>query len=279
MSTKEEKSSSSTESILEWEKVSCTGIVPEGRSGASLTILGNTGYLFGGLSKSNAKRGPNNDMYMAKIRNEKLEWSVPKIEGSRPSGRWDHTSTLIGDNFILVFGGSVSRTLRTNETWIFDTVVQKWTHLKHLDINAPSPRSGHTCTLVDENMLYCFGGFGGEGYSRREMNDMYVLDCTDLEKLKWRRVNAKGTPPEARSGHASCAVRDRDIIVCGGWNSHTKFRDIHIFNTKTCAWTRCRRDMNVRITLTYLLTHSLIHSLNQPINQLRYQDGDTPSPV
>ena len=174
MSTKEEKSSS-TESILEWEKISCTGAVPEGRSGASLTILGNTGYLFGGLSKSQAKQGPNNELFMAKIRNEKLEWSVPKIDGDKPSGRWDHTATLVGDNFILVFGGSVSRVSRTNETWIFDTVVQRWTHLKYLSTNAPSPRSGHTTTMVDESMLYCFGGFGGEGYSRREMNDMYVV--------------------------------------------------------------------------------------------------------
>ena len=98
MSTKEEKSSSSsssTESILEWEKISCKGIVPEGRSGASLTILGNTGYLFAGLSKSNADQGPNNQLYMCKIRNEKLEWSVPKVEGESPSGRWDHTITLV----------------------------------------------------------------------------------------------------------------------------------------------------------------------------------------
>lgn len=76
-------------------------------------------------------------------------------------------------------------------------------------------------------------------------NIRYVLNCSDLDRLKWRRVNAKGSPPEARSGHAACAVRDRDIIVCGGWNSHTKFQDIHIFNTKTCAWTRCRRNLTV----------------------------------
>eukprot|EP00939_MAST-03C_sp_MAST-3C-sp1_P001116 g1116.t1 len=233
--------------VLKWDNIKCAGIDPRGRSGHTLTLLGNTGYLFGGLRGDNAKTGPNNDLFMCKVQNFKFEWSKPDLEGESPSPRWDHSATLFNDNFIFFFGGSTSRQSRTNQSWIFDTVVQKWVHLSHLEKQkeAPQPRSGHSAALVADRYLYVFGGFGGAGFGRRELNDLYVLDMHDLDKLQWRRVSPKGTAPAPRSGHAACVVRQRDMIVTGGWNSRQQFRDICIFNTHLSSWTTLKSVMRV----------------------------------
>ena len=61
---------------------------------------------------------------------------------------------------------------------------------------------------------FIFGGYGGFGYSRRELDDMHVLDT---ETWKWSKVSPKGTGPEKRSGHAMSAVENR-LYVFGGWN-------------------------------------------------------------
>eukprot|EP00940_MAST-03C_sp_MAST-3C-sp2_P002569 g2569.t1 len=224
--------------LLKWEHVLCSGTSPKGRSGHTLTILGNTGYLFGGIQAENAKTGPNNDLFMCRIQNAKFEWSKPNLDGPKPSPRWDHSATLFNENFIFYFGGSTSRRSRSNESWIFDTIVQKWVHVAHLEKQkeVPQPRSGHTSVLVADRYLYVFGGFGGGGFGRRELNDLHVLDLHDLDSLEWKRVVTKGVPPEPRSGHAACAVRERDMIICGGWNSGRQFKDVIVFNSQLSAW-------------------------------------------
>ena len=42
-------------------------------------------------------------------------------------------------------------------------------------------------------IIYIFGGYGGYGYSRRDLDDLYVLDTIEWT---WNKVNAKGSPPE-----------------------------------------------------------------------------------
>lgn len=51
----------------------------------------------------------------------------------------------------------------------------------------PSPRGGHTCTSIN-GKLWVFGGYGGSGYSRRDLDDLYTLDP---EKWVWAKAITK----------------------------------------------------------------------------------------
>ena len=48
----------------------------------------------------------------------------------------------------------------------------------------PSPRGAHTSTLINKK-IYVFGGYGGMGYGRRDLDDLHSLDT---ETWKWTKV-------------------------------------------------------------------------------------------
>jgi dynein heavy chain len=87
--------------------------------------------------------------------------------------------------------------------------------------------------------LYIFGGYGGLGYSRRDLDDLYVLS---LKTWQWSKVPAKGTFPERRCGHNASAV-EKKIYVFGGSNSSGQFSDLHCLDTELDppVWSRLQQ--------------------------------------
>ena len=64
-------------------------------------------------------------------------------------------------------------------------------HLAHQDAahkDVPAPRGGHSATLVGTDAVWLFGGYGGFGYSRKEMDDLYRLD---IRSMSWQLVQPK----------------------------------------------------------------------------------------
>ena len=72
----------------------------------------------------------------------------------------------------------------------------------HKDENKPSPRSGHTVTVVGTN-AYVFGGLDGRRPPGPN-NELFLLKLGSLQS-EWSRIKFKqeeGTnPPPAQSGH------------------------------------------------------------------------------
>lgn len=58
----------------------------------------------------------------------------------------------------------------------------------------PSPRGAHTTTVIGKK-VYVFGGYGGVGYGRRDMDDLHSLDT---DSWKWSKLAPKGKGPEKR---------------------------------------------------------------------------------
>jgi dynein heavy chain len=79
----------------------------------------------------------------------------------------------------------------------------------------PSPRGAHSATLIGKN-VYVFGGYGGMGYGRRDLNDLHMLD---IETWKWSKITPKGKGPDKRSGHQATAC-DNSLYVFGGKNEN-----------------------------------------------------------
>ena len=237
---------------LVWEQVDAVGELPPARSGHSFTALGNTAYLFGGLSKSRPP-APNNDLYLMTMSTASYVWSrVKHVHGEPPSPRWDHTATLFNGNQFLVFGGRVSRTNQNNETWILDVMGEKWVCLfgtkpyqvgdnprykiPHVFPDTPAPRAGHTAANV-KNCVYVFGGFGGFGYTREEMNDLFMFDARkEVGDKQWHAVVAEGSPPTPRSGHSCTVVGESKLFIFGGWNKSRQFNDLNIYDAETNRW-------------------------------------------
>ncbi|ETV86145.1 hypothetical protein H257_02603 [Aphanomyces astaci] len=230
---------------LQWRKIECSGEAPSRRSGHTLTIVGSNGFLFGGCDYAEPP-GPTNDLFQLRIHtNGSCDWSrVAFRKGPLP--RWKHSATLV-DNKIFLFGGFHNATTRFQDVWIFNPITMEWSQpvpqatprasmaqVSKASLGwpgCPAPRGGHTASLINRE-IFIFGGYGGQGYSRRDFDDLYALN---VDTMAWGKVSTKGKGPERRSGHQACAV-DTTLFVFGGWNCTTQFNDLHIFDTETSCW-------------------------------------------
>jgi dynein heavy chain len=239
---------------------------PRPRSCHTLTVVGTNGFLFGGLTDYSQDdldevnfAKPSNELFRIDLTNKMgLEWSkVPIQYGSdQPLPRWRHSATLFDNTQILVFGGYQSTDHRLNDLWVFDAVGYTWSqpnakHNAEASIacqltnnewpNVPPPRAGHSATLIGD-LLYVFGGYGGLGYSRRDLDDLYTLN---VYTWVWNKVNPKGTGPEKRAGHCACGI-EKKIYIFGGSNSSTQFQDLFILDTENDVplWTKLNTMMS-----------------------------------
>ncbi|CAM9114065.1 unnamed protein product, partial [Sphacelaria rigidula] len=90
-----------------------------------------------------------------------------------------------------------------------------------------SPRGGHSACCIG-SQLWVYGGYGGALYSRKDLEDVHVLD---LELWKWIKVSPKGRGPGRRSEHSAVAV-DSTMFVIGGRSTTTEFKDMYALETE-----------------------------------------------
>ena len=235
---------------LTWSKLTTIGDQPTKRSGHSFSVMGLSAYMFGGCDKQEPA-GPNNELFQLKMSGV-LEWK--KIDqdliydcesGNPPLPRWLH-SACVYDTYVVVFGGFHSSTHRLGDLWYFDTITMTWSnplndetsfsshgsHTKSESEFAPTPRGDHSASILGDHM-WIFGGYGGQGYSRKDFNDIFVFD---MENRQWiKPPDIKGAPPKPRSGHSATVVEDT-IIMYGGWSASEQFADICILDTDNLTW-------------------------------------------
>lgn len=228
---------------------------PRPRACHTVTIIGTNAFLFGGMTDYTPSPydeeydvRPSDEMFRLDLSNHNdLEWSrIVKANSNnhpKPPARWRHSATLFDNTQILIMGGFHTTDHRLNDVWVFDTIGSTWSqpNAKHNQeaaipnqlsnsewSNVPSPRAGHSATLIGDN-VYVFGGYGGLGYSRRDMDDLYTLN---VYTWTWTKLNPKGLIPEKRSGHQAVAVEKR-IFIFGGGNSAVQFNDVYVLDTES----------------------------------------------
>lgn len=239
-----------------WEKPKCIGDIPTARSGHTFTSAECFAYMFGGCATAeigkSALPGPTNDLYKLDMSSDsEYYWAKlkPSERGSEPCARWQHSATKIDETRIVIFGGFTSskEKPRLNDIWVLDTSNDTWCTENDLlssgitqdsqwkvdrkKAKRPCPRGSHSAALVNDS-IFIFGGYGGEGYSRKDFNDLHAL-CT--KTWQWFKLETKGNPPKPRSGHKSVYF-DGQFYVMGGWNAVETFDDVHILDTTSMEW-------------------------------------------
>lgn len=244
-------------------KLTPTGTIPSGRTGATSQIVDGKIWIIGGLST--ASRGWVNDVYSYDIENNKWTFEVPS--GDRPSPRDKLSSCLVGKK-IYVFGGFGPRPRSAaadddddeeeededeedegeegeegegeeekegkvkvqdfdwfDDVFILDTESSTvtWSKATVQGLIRPSGRCASGLVSLDASHLFVFGG--RDASARR--NDSFVLN---LETMTWSMMNPLGRAPDARSFH-TCTRVNGGVLVFGGMganNSH--FQDLHVLS-------------------------------------------------
>ncbi|PSS24836.1 TRNA wybutosine-synthesizing protein [Actinidia chinensis var. chinensis] len=147
---------------------------------------------------------------------------------------WGHSACTL-DRFnhkVLIFGGfgGVGRHSRRNDSLLFDLSCGK---LEKISVQeAPSPRLGHTSSMVGDLMFL----IGGRADPVNILNDVWALNTA---KSEWKVLNCTGSVFPPRHRHAA-AVIDSEIYVFGGLNGDLISSELHILDTASLEWNEIR---------------------------------------
>lgn len=127
---------------------------------------------------------------------------------------------------------------------------------------APSKRAFHSCSIVG-GVLYIFGGITDD---RTVLSDLYRYE---ISSNSWFRIedhvpsSSQSRPlvssgfPKGRlctapsvSHHAATVIRDRFILIIGGWNGRKRCADVFCFDTVEQFWRHVPESGDVPVGLS-----------------------------
>ncbi|XP_057960653.1 tRNA wybutosine-synthesizing protein 2/3/4-like isoform X1 [Malania oleifera] len=144
---------------------------------------------------------------------------------------WGHSACTLyntSDSKILVFGGfgGMGRHTRRNDSLLLDPISGK---LKSLDTeDSPSPRLGHTSSLVEHSMFV----IGGRADPTKILNDVWAFM---IAENKWKLLKCTGCFFPPRHRHAAAAIGSK-IYVFGGLNNDIISSSLHVLDTDDLQW-------------------------------------------
>lgn len=241
-----------------WEKVAVRGETPAPRTGSSLVAVGDSLYLFGGLSHST---GWLDDLY--KFDTKTNTWSVIKGDGSVPSTRDKLQGVALGP-LIYYFGGFGPKSTGLeddsdeewedednadlpsdqegvelgwfNDLYVFDTVSQKWSQPVQMNLGVPTARAAHVMCAVNKQLVI----FGGKDIEARQ-NDIHIFNT---ETRKWNldlAMKVQGQKPEPRSFHSAVSIGNKLVVIGGRGTLHQHFADVHVFDCESFTWSNMKQ--------------------------------------
>ena len=110
-----------------------------------------------------------------------------------PSFRTDNFHSTSTDGHLLIFGGGDGPSY-FNDLYLLNLSTLTWSKPSVFG-HVPSARRAHTAVWYKKkNWVVLFGGGNGS----RALNDTYILECSDWERLNWKKLDARGTKPRLR---------------------------------------------------------------------------------
>ncbi|KAE8677754.1 Galactose oxidase/kelch repeat superfamily protein, putative isoform 2 [Hibiscus syriacus] len=133
-----------------------------------------------------------------------------ECNGAAPSPRESHTATLIGDDKVVIFGGSGEGGANyLNDLHVLDLRTMTWTS-PQVRGHIPVPRDSHSAVAIGNSSLYMVG--------------TAVIGTTEMSSSTWMPQLVKGSVPGVRAGHAAVNV--------GAMVAHFA---LHV---NACSWTQ-----------------------------------------
>ncbi|TKY54013.1 tRNA wybutosine-synthesizing protein 2/3/4 [Spatholobus suberectus] len=146
---------------------------------------------------------------------------------------WGHSACALDDadhKQVIVFGGfgGTGRHARRNDLLLLDPYSGNLESVSTVGCASPSPRLGHTASLVRD----CMFVIGGRTGPDKILSDVWILDTT---KFSWKLLQCGDSVFPPRHRHAA-AVVGSNIYVFGGLDNDIIFSSFYVFDTNNLHW-------------------------------------------
>lgn len=132
-----------------WSMPETRGAAPVPRGCHAAAILGNKGYISGGVE------GATLDLYCLDL--DTWTWScLDTSESVAPIGRTMHTMTATPEGTLFVYGGFGTYGPTLNDAWQYNLHQKQWNKVNHQ--HKDKPRVDHTSCLGNDSDIVVFGG-------------------------------------------------------------------------------------------------------------------------
>jgi len=168
-------------------------------------------------------------------------WRLLPTEGKPPNAVGGYaTAVWEGRNSVLVSGGVDAEGKFLTDLWLLQLSVDApcaWRSLIEwpssiFEGEGPSARCGHSLTFLPPSKFYVFGGVDEEG------NYPNGLSCFDMDSSSWSRPVERGAIPAGRTGHGTCFIAERYLVIYGGTDSvGDVIETASVYDLMTSTWT------------------------------------------
>ncbi|KAJ3428815.1 hypothetical protein M0812_24149 [Anaeramoeba flamelloides] len=167
-------------------------------------------------------------------------WTKIKTTGLKPPPLHWSKGCIYKEHF-YVYGGKTQNqfpNLETNKLYRISLPNKNWEIVTTEEGEVPSPRFGHTMSLVG-NTIIIFGGTNG----KKRFGDLHLFS---VEESIWsNNPETYGDHPSARSGH-SASVIGNQLWIFGGRSQNGQFlNDLFCFDHETYIWYQLEIDGNI----------------------------------
>ena len=160
------------------EKIKLEGKAPSARANHMSSIIQDNLFIFGGWSGSFLF----NDLYCINLTN-RISYEIEYEDDIVPSCRAGARMVSSNDNYLILFGGYKGNGNYLNDLFLFNYESNKWILCKSnkKETLFPSPRAGHSMTIVNGKLIYIYGGSENNG---KYCNQLYEIDIDVEPKME-----------------------------------------------------------------------------------------------
>ncbi|ETO12870.1 Kelch motif family protein [Reticulomyxa filosa] len=157
--------------------------------------------------------------------------------GDVPSPRKSSTLAYHDGNLYLFGGNHKEKCL--NDLYKYEIKSRSWSQIV-VKGKSPCARDRHSLTVVNEDSLLLFGGFGNE---QEFLSDLW---CFDIKAKTWTLLPEQGTVPSPRYEHAAVGIGPF-LVVAGGKSSKGGMSDLYVFDWAKQIWNVPKFEEDVKI--------------------------------
>ncbi|KAJ3209677.1 hypothetical protein HDU67_006007 [Dinochytrium kinnereticum] len=183
--------------------------------------------IFGGSTRDNTVSG---EVFKYSIATS--QWSALTTTGGGPGRRLRHSTALVGDQEMYVWGGQDDRFNIQSDFWSLNLNSNVWTRIQPsgaIGIDFPEPRYSASMAAVNGTTIVLYGGTDG-------ITDSSKLWKFETSTQKWTALSPSGVKPIGLSRLAMAAIDSRRVLVVGGtFNKQTQSRAF-IYNLALDSW-------------------------------------------